>query len=146
MTSNIPPTTWIALQVGVTIGIVICTTLEYFPGKPWGVDYGFDKKEEQEKGSQQQGQTTRDASHNETDAPSSSSVPLKRRTRQTPDAVSQIPTVSLKAKLDFFVYTVGFGLLIYIINRDYGNILFHWFLTRFPREAAVLGYPIEQLS
>ena len=45
---------------------------------------------------------------------------------------------SLNQKVDFIVYLIAIGLLIYFVNRDYGNIATKWFTRTFPNEAAVL--------
>jgi hypothetical protein len=42
-------------------------------------------------------------------------------------------------QLNAVVYTILIGALIYVGNREYGNILTHWFIESFPREAEILG-------
>ena len=42
-------------------------------------------------------------------------------------------------RLNAMVYTVLIGSLIYVGNRDYGNIVTQWFIQLFPKEAGVLG-------
>jgi hypothetical protein len=42
-------------------------------------------------------------------------------------------------KLNVLVYGIMFSVLVFVVNRDYGNIVSIWFATRFPKEAAVLG-------
>jgi hypothetical protein len=41
--------------------------------------------------------------------------------------------------LNRMVYVILMALLMYIANRDYGNVVTVWFITWFPREAATLG-------
>jgi hypothetical protein len=41
--------------------------------------------------------------------------------------------------LNRMIYVILMALLMYIANRDYGNVVTVWFITWFPREAATLG-------
>ena len=51
---------------------------------------------------------------------------------------------SLIRKIDFFVYLILFGSLLYFLNRDYGNGggFVRVLIRLFPREAKVFGYKI----
>ena len=51
---------------------------------------------------------------------------------------------SLVRKVDFFVYLILFGSLLYFLNRDYGNGggFVRVLIRLFPREAKVFGYKI----
>ena len=42
-------------------------------------------------------------------------------------------------RMNRMVYTIMILVLIYILNRDYGNIVLVWLLQMFPTEAKVLG-------
>merc|ERR1719232_769706 len=46
--------------------------------------------------------------------------------------------ISLESKVNWVVYIVLFALLIYILNRDYGNIVTWLFIRTFPKEAKLL--------
>jgi hypothetical protein len=49
-------------------------------------------------------------------------------------------------KLNTLVYVILFGILIHVVNRDYGNLATVWFVRIFPKEAKTLGifYPTPQ--
>jgi hypothetical protein len=49
-------------------------------------------------------------------------------------------------KLNTLVYLILFGILIHVVNRDYGNLATVWFVRMFPKEAKTLGifYPTSQ--
>jgi hypothetical protein len=49
---------------------------------------------------------------------------------------------SILNKLVYLFFIVG---IIHFLNRDYDNIVTIWFLRSFPREAATLGFFMDEL-
>lgn len=49
------------------------------------------------------------------------------------------PSATPHQQLNRMVYLIMFMVLIYVLNQEYGNVVFVWFVQIFPKEAQILG-------
>jgi hypothetical protein len=78
---------------------------------------------------------------------------VRKKFRLTPEQMKQVVETSRQQaaqqitssswtphqKLNTVVYVIMLSVLVYVLNRDYGNLATIWFVQTFPKEAHTLG-------
>ncbi|CAJ1960682.1 unnamed protein product [Cylindrotheca closterium] len=140
--------------VGIAIGCIIAYSLPKNEGEIERLKAAAIKEEERETFGKVKSELDKGSSSWDGDSiPKEELERIRKRFRMTPQQMTRVVALS-KAEgtqdpkyssltphqqLNRMVYLVMIMVLIYILNRDYGNVVLVWFVQIFPKEAEILG-------
>lgn len=129
MSNPIDPQLLRSYQVGLAMGVVILTTLAFFPGEPWGISYGTEDEN-----------LAPTEKEDATASPSSSATHNKKNVSPTspPRQRPEVHGLSHR-QLNRRIYLVLLSVMVLVLNEVYGHSLSWFFAVLFPKEANTLG-------
>jgi hypothetical protein len=153
---------WFFLQ-GMGLGSVLLVVLTFVPGKPslkGVIDHqGSTSDGSKDDGSKKHTPGKSNKAWDGDQIPPDQLEVIRKRFRLTEAQMEQVLQNAKKEadggsiiandwtphqKLNAMVYIIIIALLVFVLNRDYGNIVTFWFVRWFPKEATTLGIRIGQ--
>ena len=147
-------------QLGLLIGLIWITTLSFFPGKQWGIQYGTanvpiieletDKHVSATATTESSTPSCSDPLEDEISPEQLEKIRIKLglskeelkeviQKSTSPEQVQKSLATPLYKIVNRLVYVVAFAVLFYVTDRDYNNFASWWFAKYFPKEAGTIG-------